>query len=219
MPSGGSRKYTAGPKVTNSKHGQPGRSNFARGTQPLTAFFPNPSSAINEEHIDDDIDNDDNANEHDNTAKEEEDVFEDAREDLSDEEEDTNLGREEGVGDEESDLGQEEEVDDEESDSGLEDEPNLQNPDLPDARMNGRSITGIIEKQRRTIINGNKTNAQRIRSLVEKGVFKEEPKQILWHHIKPTRAYIFEKQNHISHVIINVGARRKINVRRHQRSR
>jgi len=172
MPSGGSRKYT-GPKVTNSKHGQPGRSNFARGTQPLTAFFPNPSSAINEEHIDDDIDNDDNANEHDNTAEEEEEVFEDAREDLSDEEEDTNLGREE-------------EVDDEESDSGLEDEPNLQNPDLPDARMNGRSITGIIEKQRRTIINGNKTNAQRIRSLVEKGVFKEEPKQILWHHIKPS---------------------------------
>lgn len=74
------------------------------------------------------------------------------------------------MGDEESDLGREEEVDDEESDSGLEDEPNLQNPDLPDARMNGRSITGIIEKQRRTIINGNKTNAQRIRSLVEKGV-------------------------------------------------
>jgi len=73
-------------------------------------------------------------------------VFEDAREDLSDEEEDTNLGREEGVGDEESDFGREEEVDDEESDSGLEGEPNLQNPDLPDARMNGRSITGIIEK-------------------------------------------------------------------------
>lgn len=82
MASGGSRKYT-GPKVTNSKHGQPGRSNFARGTQPLTAFFPkNPSSAIKEEHIDDDIDNDDNANEHDNTAEEEEEVFEDAREDL-----------------------------------------------------------------------------------------------------------------------------------------
>ena len=72
------------------------------------------------------------------------------------------------------------------SETEVEEEPQLENPDMPSARMNGKSISGIVKKQMNAFNKRNVTDPGDIKTLVGKGILWERSRVNLHSHIKPS---------------------------------
>lgn len=70
------------------------------------------------------------------------------------------------------------------SETEVEEVPQLENPDMSSARMNDRSISGIVKKQMNAFNKRNVTDPGDIKTLVGKGILWERSRVNLHSHIK-----------------------------------
>ena len=180
MPRGGARKGT-GPKHNSARHGVPGNnSRLAPGLQRLTSFF-GPSTRSNT--ASETIVTTNSERSHKNTEEEgDSNVGNVLEETITASIDHSSVAGSRNTGNS-TETATRNQIGEETSSRAM--EPMLQNPDLSSARMNGRSRTGIIDKQHKRIKEKNKINAGQIRNNVSRGIFRDRRADILHDHIKP----------------------------------